>query len=129
MRDEADQLEEFGRRAGAALRARAEDTDATMRSRLAGARAHAIESASRPRQWLTLRHLAPAGALAGAALVAVLLVTGRDSAPDVLEDPTAQALYDLELLADADALELAQEADFEFIEWAAAMAELEGTGG
>jgi hypothetical protein len=75
-----------------------------------------------------LRHLAPAGAVAGAALVALLLVE-RNGAPIEVNDGVPAALYDLELLADADAFELSQESDLEFIEWAAAMSELEGAGG
>lgn len=129
MTEDRDQLEDFGRRTGTALRDHAEDADAATRSRLARARAQALDAAARPRRWLTLRHLAPAGAVAGAALVALLLVVGRDTVPDALADPAAQALFDLELLADADALDLAEEGDLEFIEWAAAMAELEGAGG
>jgi hypothetical protein len=70
--------------------------------------------------WLSLRYLAPAGAMATALLVTVLVV-GRQDAEGV-NDPAASALYDLELLADADAFELSQE-DLEFIEWAAAMGE------
>jgi hypothetical protein len=65
--------------------------------------------------------------VAGAALAALLLVN-RGTTPEINESMPA-ALYDLELLADADALELSQESDLEFIEWAAAMAELEGAGG
>lgn len=121
-------LEEFGRRAGELLRASAEDMDAATRSRLARARAAALEQATQPRRWLTLRHLAPAGAVAGAALVALLLFQQGNGPAGAIEAVPA-ALYDLELLADADAWELSQEADLEFIEWAAAMAELEGAGG
>jgi hypothetical protein len=121
-------LERFAQRAGEVLRASAENVDAAARSRLAQARAAAVERAAAPRQWLSLRYLAPAGALASAALVALLLVTpGRT--PDEVNASVPAALQDLELLADADAWELSQEADLEFIEWAAAMAEMEGTGG
>jgi hypothetical protein len=35
----------------------------------------------------------------------------------------------MELLADADALDIAQETDLDFIEWAAAQGERDGTGG
>jgi hypothetical protein len=128
MSQDNDRLEEFGRRAGELLRASAEDLDGATRSRLARARATALEAGTRPRRWLTLRHLAPAGALAGAALLAVLLVD-RGNAPVDVNEAFPAALYDLELFADADAWELSQEADLEFIEWAAAMAELEGAGG
>lgn len=126
MSDDHNKLEEFGRRAGELLRASADDMDAATRSRLARARAAAIGQAAQPRRWLTLRHLAPAGAVAGAALVALVLFR---QGPGGAIDTVPAALYDLELLADADAWELSQEADLEFIEWAAAMAELEGAGG
>jgi hypothetical protein len=128
MSDENRKLEEFGSRAGDLLRASADDMDAATRSRLARARAAAIGQAAQPRRWLTLRHLAPAGAVAAAALVALVLFQ-QGNGPDGAIDATPSTLYDLELLADADAWELSQEADLEFIEWAAAMAELEGAGG
>lgn len=122
------QDEEFARRAGAALRASAESLDATTRSRLARARAAALAGAAPRRPWLTMPYLAPAGALASAALVTLLLIT-RGPAPDAVNEGTVAALYDLELLADADAFELADEVDLEFIEWAAGMAEMDGAGG
>lgn len=128
MSSEHDHLEQLGRRAGELLRSDAEALDAATRSRLAQARAAALDGARRGGSWLTLRHLAPAGAVAGAALVALLFV-GRDTPPGKVNESAPLALYDLELLVDADAWELSQEADLEFIEWAAAMAELEGAGG
>lgn len=120
-------LESFGRRAGEHLRSEAQ-IDAATRSRLAAARATALEAA-RPRRrsaWL----LVPAGALASAALVALLLTRTPSTPPDDGVNAVATtALYDLELLADADAWAIGEEADLEFIEWAAGMAELEGPGG
>src|SRR5690606_28901593 len=121
MSSDHDHLEQLGQRAGELLRSDAETLDAATRSRLAQARAAALEGARRERSWLTLRHLAPAGAVAGAALVALLFV-GRDAPPGRVNESAPLALYDLELLVDADAWELSQEADLEFIEWAAAMA-------
>jgi hypothetical protein len=73
-----------------------------------------------------MRYLAPAGAFAAAAALA-LLWSGHDASTLPVDAPAA--LGDLELLVDADALVLAEEADLDFIEWAAAMAELEGPGG
>jgi hypothetical protein len=128
MSGEHDKLEDLGRRAGALLRTSADQLDGATRSRLARARAVALEQNPRPRRWQTLRNLAPVGAVAAAALVAVLL-TSPGNTPVEVNDGTTAALYDLELLADADAWGLSQEADLEFIEWAAAMAELEGAGG
>jgi hypothetical protein len=128
MNDDNDRLEQFGRHAGQRLRSSAENLDGATRSRLAQARAAALEAGTQPRRWFTLRQLAPAGAVAGAALVALLL-TQRDGAPVPFSEDVPAALYDMELLADADAFELSQESDLEFIEWAAAMSELEGAGG
>jgi hypothetical protein len=128
MNDEDKALEDFGRRTGAMLRASAEELDAQTRSRLSRARAAALDGAGASGSWLSARYLAPAGAVACAALVALLLVN-RGPGPGGLGEPVPAALYDLELLADADAFALSQESDLEFIEWAAAMAELEGAGG
>ncbi|HWL61174.1 MAG TPA: hypothetical protein VNQ32_00065 [Steroidobacteraceae bacterium] len=127
MSTDDQELEAFGRRAGAQL-LRGGQVDAATRSRLAAVRAAALEAAGPRRRpaWL----LVPAGALASAALVAVLLT--RPPAPlpdDGVNAVAAAALYDLELLADADAWAIGEEADLEFIEWAAGMSELEGPDG
>lgn len=123
---EDDKLERLGRRAGELLRTSAEQLDGATRSRLARARAAAVEGGM-PQRAPAWRYLAPAGAMASAALVAIVLV---NRVPDAgVNDGAPAALYDLELLADADALELSEESDLEFIEWAAGMAELEGAGG
>lgn len=119
---------EFERRAAALLRDSAEQLDGATRARLTRARATALEPASRARSWLDFRYLAPAGAMAAAVLATVLMVgTGRQAAP--VNEATQSALYDMDLLADADAFEIAQEADLEFIEWAAAQGEADGAGG
>ena len=119
---------EFERRAAALLRDSAENLDGATRARLSRARASALEPASRRRAWFDFRYLAPAGAMAAAVLATVLIVgPGRDTTP--VNDATSSALYDMDLLADADAFEIAQEADLDFIEWAAAQGELDGAGG
>jgi hypothetical protein len=119
---------EFERRAAALLRASAEGLDGATRARLTRARNAALEPATRPRAWLEFRYLAPAGAMAAAVLATVLMFgNGRPGAP--VNEGTGSALYDMDLLADADAFEIAQESDLEFIEWAAAQGELDGTGG
>lgn len=123
------QLEAFGRRAGERLRHDAAQVDGATRTRLAQARAAALDAA-RPQRLSAARLLVPAGALASAALLAVLLTRpGDHQAEDGVNVLAATALYDLELLADADAWAISEEADLEFIEWAAGMAELEGSGG
>lgn len=101
------------------LRNSIEHLDAATLSRLAAMRATAL--AQRPgSRWFDLRFLAPAGALAAGLAIAVLMAGRHDALP--VNDSSADALYDLELLADADAYELTQE-DPEFIEWAASMGE------
>ncbi len=123
--------DEFEKRAGELLRNRVADIDGATRSRLAQARAAAVEAAAKPSgNWLDFRHLAPAAALASAAVLTVLFVVDGNKPLPVNETTTA-ALYDLgdmDLLADADGFDLAQETDLEFIEWAAAMGE-QGAGG
>lgn len=127
MSTDEQELEAFGRRAGEQLR-RDGQIDAATRSRLAAARVAALAAATPRRRpaWL----LVPAGALASAALVAVLLTRPPTNPPgDGVNVVAGAALYDLELLADADAWAISEEVDLEFIEWAAGMAELEGPGG
>ncbi len=115
------ELTPFEQRTRALLRDSALNLDGVTRSRLAQARAAALEQRAR-RPWFDFRYLAPAGAMAAALLVTVLFV-GHQDAPRSVNDSTGSALYDLDLLADADAYELSQESDLEFIEWAAAMGE------
>lgn len=120
--------DEFERRAAGLLRASADGLDGAMRARLARARAAALEPAAPARSWFDLRYLAPAGATAAAVLATVLVLT--HGKPDALvNDGAGIALYDMELLADADALDIAGEADLDFIEWAAAQGEQDGAGG
>ena len=119
---------EFERRAAKLLRASADGLDGATRSRLARARAAALEPAARTRGWLDFRYLAPAGAMAAAVLATVLIVgQGKPTLP--VNDGAGAALYDMELLADADGFDIAQETDLDFIEWAAAQGEKDGTGG
>jgi hypothetical protein len=122
-----EEMTEFERRAQALLRDSVDQVDGATRSRLAQARSRALAAQSTRSRWLDLRYIAPAGAMAAAALVTLLLVVPRD-ASDPVNDSADGALYDLELLADADAYELTQETDLEFIEWAAAMGEKDQAG-
>jgi hypothetical protein len=122
-----DNLSEFEQRTRAALRDSAEHLDGATRSRLAQARAAALAQRERRSGWLELRYLAPAGAMAAAALVTVLYV-GQPDTPNDVNASAGGALDDMELLADADALELSGETDLEFLEWAAAMGEQEQAG-
>jgi hypothetical protein len=114
----------FEKRAGELLRASADELDGATRSRLARARAAALEPGPRQRSWLDFRYLAPAGAMAAAALATVLFIGQGENA--TVNDGGDTALYDMELLADTDALDIAQETDLDFIEWAAAQGEQGG---
>lgn len=118
-----DDSSEFERRTRQALLASAERLDAATRSKLTRARHSALAAGSKP-AWLDLRRLAPVGVAASAVLATVLyLGRGDGGASD-----SASTLYDMELLADVDALALAEEEDYEFIEWAVAMNRQAGAG-
>jgi hypothetical protein len=117
----------FERRASQLLRASADNLDGATRSRLARARAAAIAELPQ-RRGFPLRYLAPVGATAAALLVALLyLGPGTTSAP--VNASAAGALDDMELLADADAFDLGEESDLDFVEWAAAMGPAASAGG
>ncbi|MEO6078490.1 MAG: hypothetical protein ABIQ86_01745 [Steroidobacteraceae bacterium] len=124
--NEDNDLTPFEQRMRTLLRDSVEHLDGSTRSRLARARAVALTQRDTRRSWFDFRYLAPAGAMAAAVLVTVLFVGRHDAAG--VNEPAGSALYDLELLADADAYELTQEADLDFIEWAAAMGEKEQAG-
>jgi hypothetical protein len=115
----------FERRASQLLRESADSLDAATRSKLTRARHAALENISARPAWLDLRVLAPGGAVAAAAVVAMLLWTSVVHRPT---GDTGGALDDIELLADADAYEISQESDLDFIEWAATMGEKDVVG-
>lgn len=93
--------------------------DAHTRSRLNQARQQALTELNKGatrRYWLT----APLGGLAAAVLIAIVMMTGREStAPS--QESAALPLDDFDIVADADSLELLQ--DVEFYSW---MAEASG---
>lgn len=112
---------QFERRAGQVLRDSVGQLDAQTRSRLTRARHAALE------QWQTPRHSwrgwAPAGVLAAGLLATLLFM--RQHSPGLLSNPAGALDDDMELLADADALELnagldGDETAYDFYEWAAA---------
>jgi cytochrome c-type biogenesis protein CcmH/NrfG len=108
-------LTEFERNARAVLEESLARVDGRTRSRLNQARQLAVESVGmrhRPR-WRTFA-LMPAGAVAAALVLAVMLWHHE---PTVRESPAA--VEDMDLLADADGLELVEGWDGPFYEWAA----------
>jgi len=93
--------------------------DARTRSRLNQARQQALNELNKGatrRYWLA----APLGGLAVAALIAIVMITGREAAAPSQES-TGLPLDDFDIVADADSLELLQ--DVEFYTW---MAEASG---
>jgi hypothetical protein len=119
-----EQHSEFERRAAALLKESVDSMDAATRSRLTQARHAALAGRAARPGWLDIRVLAPGGAVAAAAVIALVLWGGMGRNP---VDSGTGAFADLDLLADSDAYELSQETDLEFIEWAAAMGEEAGT--
>ena len=116
------ELSPLEQRARSLLRDRVHNLDGATRSHLAQARSAAIAQRDARPGWFTFRYLAPAAGVVATAALVTVLITGRQDVSGV-NDPADSALYDLELLADADAFELSQETDLEFIEWAASMGE------
>lgn len=123
MNDEHE-LSEFEKRTRAALQASVDNIGASARSRLNQARHAALAQTATKSGWLGMRQLAPAGAVAVAVLATVIYV--NHGTPVNVE--SGGAFADMELLADNDALDLSQEDDYEFLEWAAAVSEQEGQG-
>lgn len=117
------QDKEFEQRSHDVLRAGADGLDAHVRSRLTQARFAAVEEARKSRSGFAWRTWVPAGGLAAAALLAIVLWNARpaEDAPTApLSASTASSVAspmdDLELLAAADGLELLEE-DLEFYVW------------
>ena len=115
---------EFERNARTVLEASLARIDARTRSKLNQARHAALAAAARPRRpgWRSLT-LMPAGAVAAALLVAVVLWQHAPSGSGPDEVARAGAVEDLDLLADSDALDLMEGWDGSFYEWAAAQSD------
>jgi hypothetical protein len=133
MSTDQDRQAEFERRVRSMLEESASRVDDRVRSRLARARFAAVEAAGRSEtgSWRTLatsrRALVPVGAVAAAVLVAVLFWSETPERP--LHANDSSQVEDLELLADAEALDLIEEWDVGFYEWAANEAEADGAPG
>jgi len=111
---------EFERNARAVLEASLGRIDARTRSRLNQARQAALEAAGRRHgPWWRSFALMPAGAVAAALLLAVML---WHRPPAVREAPLLEghvSAEDVDLLADAEGLDLIEGWDGPFYEWAA----------
>ena len=125
----------FERRARALLDDSAAGVSGHVRSRLTRARHAAIDEAARTRTsfWRQFvsssRGFLPAGTVAAAVLVAMLLLSDRIGRTPAPGQQLPSTFEEIELLADAEVLELIQEADGEFYEWAAEQSEAEGSSG
>jgi hypothetical protein len=99
----------FEQRAREAFEASVANLDGHTRSRLNQARQQALAvAAKRPHKWM--RTLVPVTGLATAALLAVMLQLSPMS--KVQHNPDAVALEDLDIVSDADNLDLMQDIDF-----------------
>lgn len=114
MTDE--RMRELERKSRAAFDESVESLDAATRSRLARARATALEGLQHRRMAWSSTWL-PVGAAAAAALVAVMLWQGDENGPQATE-PALAALEDLDIVAGAEDLAMFDE-DEEFYAWAA----------
>lgn len=123
--------DEFERHARAALGESVTRIDARVRSRLNQARHAAMEELAAPRGsfWRSPVAMPATGAVAAVVLAALILTShyrGDHNAPEAGQGP----LDDIEILADNDELDLLENWDSGFYEWAAAESEnADGTSG
>jgi hypothetical protein len=122
---------EFEKRTRVLLEDSVSRVDGRVRSRLNQARHAALDAMpSKRRSFLQREWLTLSGTVAAAALLAVVLWTRTpDTALPIVADATQTSFDDLDLLADADALDLIEEDDDAFLEWAAAQDTGEGVSG
>jgi len=90
-----------------------------VRSRLTRARHEALAAGAHARRpWLRIAWYAPAAGVAAALAVALLLWIVRPGVLGVRSEPVS-AFDDVALLADSDGLDMVEDADASFYEWAA----------
>lgn len=114
MKAQDNNTEAFERRARELLESSTERLEGRVRSRLTQARFAALEEARRARRWLGWRTWIPAGALAGAAALAIVLWSGHPEPPTAALD-ARNSLDDLEIVAGGENFELLENLDF--YEW------------
>jgi hypothetical protein len=120
-------LTAFERNARAVLTESVLRTDARTRSKLNQARHAALAAAGRPRRsFLRSFTLMPAAGAVAAVLVAVMLWHHQPAADLPGADGQRLAVEDMDLLADSDALDLVEQGDGSFYEWAAAQGDANG---
>lgn len=114
MTDE--RMRELERKSRAAFDESVESLDAATRSRLARARATALDGLQHRRMAWSSTWL-PAGAAAAAALAAVMLWQGEERSGARGTEPVLVALEDLDIVAGGEDLDMFDE-DGEFYAWA-----------
>jgi hypothetical protein len=117
----------FERRARTVLQESLSRVDARTRSRLNQARHAALEQAARPlwTRWAGLRLMPASGAVAAAVLVALMFFNHHPQQPLTVGD-SAQPLDVFDLVADDEALNLVEDGDHAFYEWASEQDEATG---
>jgi uncharacterized protein DUF3619 len=111
--------DEFEKRTRELLEESAARLDGRTQSRLTQARHAALDQGQRPqrRRW---NMLVPAGAAAGVAVLAVVMLHGRQDVDPSALAQSASPVEDVDLLTDADAPDFTADGeDLEFYEWAA----------
>jgi hypothetical protein len=113
-----DSSESLERRAREMLDESAERLDGRIRSRLTQARSAAVEEARQAQRRFAWRAWIPAGALAGAAALAVFVWSGAPHSPGTPALAVHSSLDDLDIMVTNESFELLE--DLEFYEWVAA---------
>ena len=120
-------LTDFERNAHAVLTESVLRMDARTRSKLTQARHAALAEAAQPRRtFLRSFTLMPAAGAAAAVLVAVMLWHHQPAGDLPGVEGQRLAVEDMDLLADSDALDLVEQGDGSFYEWAAAQGDANG---
>jgi len=112
-----DNRESMERRARELLDESTERLDGRVRSRLTQARSAAVEEARRAQRRFAWRTWIPAGAVAGAAALAVFLWSGAPHSPGTPALAVHSSLDDLDIMVTNESFELLE--DLEFYEWVA----------
>jgi hypothetical protein len=121
-------LTDFERNARAVLAESVLRIDGRTRSRLNQARHAALAEAAAPRRSFlrSFTMMPAAGAAAAAVLVAVTLWHHQPAGDVTGVDGQRLAVEDMDLLADSEALDLVEQGDGSFYEWAAAQSDANG---
>jgi hypothetical protein len=123
MSPQDERLTKFEEQTRAVLTESVTRIDGRIRSRLNQARHAAIAEVAQPVRRPRFFLMPAAGAVAAAVLVAMVLWQHPREAALPVSDGGQVVAEDLDLLADSDGLDMLQESDGAFYEWAAAQAD------